>query len=113
MAIDSNERSPLLQHDRRAEDGGEYETQQGEEVWVEFSEGDKEDPRNWTKTRKMVNVGIIALMAGKVFPFRSVLFSFSGRTINIGKLCAIRKVCGMFDRWKYFLLWNNIHFLPS
>ena len=70
------ERQPLLQHQqeqtRTADDGQrDYGSRDGEEeegvetVVVEFSEKDRDDPRNWSRRRKMVNVGIIALMAGE------------------------------------------------
>ena len=67
MAIERHERSPLLQQNGRdEEDGRDYE-EEGEEIVVQFSEGDEEDPRNWPRARKMVNVGIIALMAGRPY----------------------------------------------
>ena len=31
---------------------------------IDFTDWDDEDPRNWPRSRKFVNVGIIALMAG-------------------------------------------------
>lgn len=55
-----DERTPLLQNG---------EEQEGQTVVVDFEKGDGDDPRNWTKRRKMVNVGIIALMASELRPF--------------------------------------------
>ena len=55
---------------RRGEDG-DSEGGKGSDgetngvVDVEFAEGDEDDPRNWTRMRKMVNVGVIGLMAGE------------------------------------------------
>ena len=80
MAPDHDERSPLLPISPNANgrDQGDENADAGsrEEEVVGFVDGDKENPRNWTKTRKMVNVGIIALMASEsvvilfeVFPF--------------------------------------------
>ncbi len=35
------------------------------QIIVDFSKQDAENPRNWSKARKMVNVAIIALMASE------------------------------------------------
>lgn len=51
-----DERTPLLADGRDDEDR--------QIVVVDFEDGDEGNPRNWTKMKKMVNVGIIALMAG-------------------------------------------------
>ena len=51
-----DERTPLL---------GDGRDDDRQIVVVDFEDGDKENPRNWTRVKKMVNVGIIALMAGK------------------------------------------------
>lgn len=53
-----DEREPLLQNGHV--DGGEGGDSR--EI-ISFSENDASDPRQWTKRRKMTNVGIIALMA--------------------------------------------------
>lgn len=31
---------------------------------IDFSKEDEDNPRNWSRARKMLNVGIIAFMAG-------------------------------------------------
>ena len=56
-----DEREPLLQNGHV--DGGEGGDSR--EV-ISFSENDASDPRQWTRRRKMTNVGIIALMASKL-----------------------------------------------
>ena len=75
MTDGSNERSPLLQN-------GHANGQQEEpEVWlqqyicyeyipnsaqiIDFSKEDDENPRNWHRRRKFINVAIIAFMAGR------------------------------------------------
>lgn len=65
-----DERSPLLrQNGHAAEVGGERGDGNGggaqEVCVVEFAEGDGENPRNWTRWRKGVNVAVIAVMAGE------------------------------------------------
>jgi hypothetical protein len=35
---------------------------------ISFSKNDASDPRHWPKRKKMTNVGIIALMASKLYP---------------------------------------------
>ena len=37
---------------------------------VDFSKEDEENPRNWPKSKKYLNVGIIAFMAGLPLLFR-------------------------------------------
>lgn len=56
-----DEREPLLQNGHV--DGGEGGDSR--EI-ISFSENDASDPRQWPRRRKMINVGIIALMAGKL-----------------------------------------------
>ncbi|KAI4277730.1 MAG: hypothetical protein LQ337_001541 [Flavoplaca oasis] len=41
---------------------------------VDFTDWDEEDPRNWAKSRKLINVGIIALMA-VLSPLASSMFT--------------------------------------
>lgn len=54
----ANESSPLLQNEHHdAENDGP------EPTTISFEEGDKDDPRQWTKSCKMLNVFIIAIMA--------------------------------------------------
>ena len=68
MAVDDDhERSPLLQQNGRDHSEERDRNQGAGEEVVEFGDGDKENPRNWTKARKMVNVGIIALMASELY----------------------------------------------
>ena len=55
MASDANEQSPLLSRSRDDEEPRQL---------IDFGEGDAENPRNWRKSKKMINVGVIALMAG-------------------------------------------------
>ena len=77
MAGGNDERSPLLQngqvngHEDRDEEvvncfdlslGGD--TQLIPVQIVDFSKEDEENPRNWPKGKKFLNVGIIAFMAG-------------------------------------------------
>ncbi|KAH0015466.1 MFS general substrate transporter, partial [Aureobasidium melanogenum] len=64
-----DEREPLLQNGHV--DGGEGGDSR--EI-ISFSENDADDPRQWTKRRKMTNVGIIALMA-ILSPLASSMFS--------------------------------------
>ncbi|KAL6721690.1 hypothetical protein ACLMJK_000794 [Lecanora helva] len=65
-----DERSPLLQN---GDANGGYEDDESFEI-VEFSKEDEDNPRNWTRRRKMMNVGIIALMA-ILSPLASSMFT--------------------------------------
>ena len=65
---DHDERTPLLKHQQSEqqnrstrEDG--YSENGDDVVTVDFEDDDEEDPRNWSRGRKRLNVGIIALMA--------------------------------------------------
>ncbi|MCJ1415359.1 hypothetical protein MMC32_001691 [Xylographa parallela] len=64
MPDGSDETSPLLENGH----GGD------ERKLVKFEEDDKENPRCWPKSRKMTNVGIIALMA-ILSPLASSMFT--------------------------------------
>ncbi|KAG9966927.1 MFS general substrate transporter, partial [Aureobasidium melanogenum] len=64
-----DEREPLLQNGHV--DGGEGGDSR--EI-ISFSENDASDPRQWPRRRKMINVGIIALMA-ILSPLASSMFS--------------------------------------
>ena len=55
MAGDANEQSPLLSRSREDEDPRQL---------IDFGEGDPENSRNWKRSKKLINVGVIALMAG-------------------------------------------------
>ncbi|KAJ9669199.1 hypothetical protein H2201_000550 [Coniosporium apollinis] len=68
MAEEHDERSPLLQN--RQHGGGEEE----ERELLKFSESDDEDPRAWPRSRKLANVGIIALMS-ILSPLASSMFT--------------------------------------
>ena len=78
MANKSDERAPLL---KNGDAGGQHEEEQEPEVLVrqkispspssdqaqiiDFSKEDDENPRNWPRRRKFINVAIIAFMAGE------------------------------------------------
>lgn len=54
-----DERSPLLQNDQvDAGEGGDARE------LLKFEDDDTENPRKWPRRRKMVNIGIIAMMSG-------------------------------------------------
>ena len=55
MDTQNDEQSPLLTHSEGGQDPRKL---------IEFRERDEENPRYWSRSKKMVNVGIIALMAG-------------------------------------------------
>lgn len=55
-----DERTPLLQNGHV--DGGEGGDSR---ELLEFSEDDTANPRKWNKSKKMINVAIIALMASQ------------------------------------------------
>lgn len=63
-SYEPDERQPLL-HDQQNGHAGGDDSGGGDYITVRFGENDHEDPRQWTRTRKMVNIGIIALMASK------------------------------------------------
>ncbi|CAF9904453.1 MAG: hypothetical protein ALECFALPRED_008561 [Alectoria fallacina] len=67
MANGPNERSPLLQN-------GHADSQQDEPEIIDFSKEDGENPRNWPRRRKFVNVAIIAFMA-ILSPLASSMFT--------------------------------------
>ncbi|KAL9127889.1 MAG: hypothetical protein Q9217_003325 [Psora testacea] len=69
MAGEQDERSPLLQNGHSNVSAGAEE-----QIIIDFEDGDPENPRNWTRTRKMINVGIIALMA-VLSPLASSMFT--------------------------------------
>lgn len=75
MANRTTEQSPLLQS---AQSSQSSQHESATEVWcvfvfasyakqyaqvVDFTKWDEENPRNWSRTRKMVNVVIVACMA--------------------------------------------------
>lgn len=75
MTSRSDERSPLLQngHSESQQDEPEVRflarsspksTSKPAQI-IDFSKEDDEDPRNWPRRRKFVNVAIIAFMASK------------------------------------------------
>ncbi|KAL9104848.1 MAG: hypothetical protein Q9163_000234 [Psora crenata] len=68
MAVGRDERTPLLQNGH-VDDSGELDEQ-----IIDFADDDPENPRNWTRTRKMVNVGIISLMS-VLSPLASSMFT--------------------------------------
>ena len=75
MAHGTDERSPLLEHgyshDEEPEVSRPIDLPRSNELHahtyaiqlVDFEKEDKEDPKNWTRGRKLLNVAIIALMA--------------------------------------------------
>lgn len=59
----SNERTPLLR-DGRSEDHADEEHDDGDSrKLLKFEDGDEENPRQWPKRRKMINVFVIAMMS--------------------------------------------------
>ena len=75
MANSSDERSPLLQN---GDAGGQHEEEpevlfryklpvpsSDKAQIIDFSKEDDENPRNWPRRRKFINVAIIAFMAGE------------------------------------------------
>ena len=76
MANHSDERSPLLQN---GDAGGQHEEEpevlfrgktysfpsSDQAQIIDFSKEDDENPRNWPRRRKFINVAIIAFMAGE------------------------------------------------
>lgn len=58
MSSTTNEHSPLLGEQRQ------QAQQEGDAHQINFSKEDPEDPRQWPYRKKMINVGVIALMAG-------------------------------------------------
>jgi len=64
-----NERQPLLQH--QATDGGEGADSRD---LLRFDEHDGENPRQWTKKRKLANVAVVAAMA-ILSPLASSMFT--------------------------------------
>lgn len=61
---DHDEQSPLLQHSRE---------QDGEEPQIiEFSKEDGDNPRAWSRSKKLTNIAVVAMMASKhVFDTRT------------------------------------------
>lgn len=53
-----DEQSPLLQHSR--EQDGEQEPQT-----IEFSKEDDDNPRAWSRSKKLTNIAVVAMMASK------------------------------------------------
>lgn len=66
----NNEREPLLRS--QATDGGEGGDSR--DLLLDFEEGDAENPRQWSKTRKMANVLVIAMMS-ILSPLASSMFT--------------------------------------
>jgi hypothetical protein len=58
MSSNTTEHSPLLGEQRQ------QAQQDGDAYRISFSKKDPEDPRQWPYRKKMINVGVIALMAG-------------------------------------------------
>lgn len=52
-----DEQSPLLQHDRE-QNGEEPQT-------IEFSKEDADNPRAWSRPKKLTNIAVVAMMASK------------------------------------------------
>lgn len=50
-----DEQSPLLQHDRE-QDGEEPQT-------IDFSKEDEDNPRAWSRSKKLTNIAVVAMMA--------------------------------------------------
>ena len=67
MSRHSDEEAPLLQ--RTPSDANERERKP-----INFTDEDEENPRAWTRRKKLINVGIIALMA-LVSPLASSMFT--------------------------------------
>ena len=75
MTNGSDERSPLLQNGHAESQQDEPEVQNPTRSFpkstsnsaqiIDFSKEDDENPRNWPRRRKFVNVAIIAFMASK------------------------------------------------
>ena len=87
MAGENDERSPLLQnglangHEDRNEEVVNCSSLSLEDTElipvqiVDFSKEDEENPRNWPRGKKFLNVGIIAFMAGLPLIFHQSLFN--------------------------------------
>lgn len=52
-----DEQSPLLQHSRE-QDGEEPQT-------IEFSKEDDDNPRAWSRPKKLTNIAVVAMMASR------------------------------------------------
>ena len=75
MTNKPDERSPLLQNGHAEDQQDEPEVQlepiisqistSNQAQIIDFSKEDDENPRNWPRRRKFVNVAIIAFMASK------------------------------------------------
>lgn len=65
MARVQNEQTPLLERSSSNEQrqDEEHGDRTEEPETVSFDKEDDQDPRQWSRRRKMMNVGIIALMA--------------------------------------------------
>ena len=64
-----NEREPLLRSHTDGGEGGD-----SRELNLDFEDGDPENARNWTRTRKMTNVLVIAIMS-ILSPLASSMFT--------------------------------------
>lgn len=71
MASQRDEERPLLYSDADGDGGSRFSQ---ETRRVQFDDDDEENPKAWTKRRKLVNVGIIALMA-ILSPLASSMFT--------------------------------------
>ncbi|KIW44965.1 uncharacterized protein PV06_03394 [Exophiala oligosperma] len=71
MASQRDEERPLLHSDADGDGGSRFSQ---ETRRVQFDDDDEENPKAWTKRRKLVNVGIIALMA-ILSPLASSMFT--------------------------------------
>lgn len=71
MASQRDEERPLLHSDADGDAGSRFgqETRQ-----VQFADDDEDNPKAWTNRRKLINVGIIALMA-ILSPLASSMFT--------------------------------------
>lgn len=52
-----DEQSPLLQHERE-QDGEEPQT-------IDFSKEDEDNPKAWSRSKKLTNIAVVAMMASK------------------------------------------------
>lgn len=52
-----DEQSPLLQHNRE-QDGAEPQT-------IDFSKEDDANPRAWSRSKKLTNIAVVAMMASE------------------------------------------------
>lgn len=69
---DHDEERPLLSSSSDA--GTSYTDQQPEQFEIKFPDGDENNPKSWSKRKKLTNVGIIALMA-ILSPLASSMFT--------------------------------------